>query len=515
MVVRHDRLQHLMTTAGWIGALVPLATVLLSIQLSPVTNWTVRATVAGFSVLAVLRPDAALLVTIAFVGFGVILSHLGGVPGLRVTEVLVAASLLGCCVRALLNSATLRGALSGPISVPVVLFALAAIASTIVWQQVYPFLPGYPSTYTDAFLQFVTRDYYVKPGDFWVLVSTAVVLEGLLLYLVVMALCRADATFFDRALRMLVVGGSGLAIMSIVRLAEILLRSPGAIPALQATTSGLRISPQIPDYIAAGSYFALCWLAGLGITVASAGNRLIWVVLGMPAMAALYLTGSRSGIVAAFVGLVVLGAIVARRRTAAARGVLVFAVVAVAAMFLSYRSMIGRDVAGELAKRSVAIRFELLRTGLGVMATRPLLGVGIDRFYLVARRHATPEILAMWRGRLSPHNDFLRIGAELGLVGLGLFLWILVSAGRRMWVALRQTRDARLAGLAGGLGAFLVTSVASNPLVVRDVSYVFWIALGLAVGYSARLQSVTQSVGAAINDVQPAVQSRVEALIET
>ena len=121
----------------------------------------------------------------------------------------------------------------------------------------------------------------------------------------------------------------------------------------------------------------------------------------------------------------------------------------------------------------------------------------------------------MWRGRLSPHNDFLRIGAELGLVGLGLFLWILVSAGRRMWVALRQTRDARLAGLAGGLGAFLVTSVASNPLVVRDVSYVFWIALGLAVGYSARLQAVAPNVGAAIKDLQPAVQSRVEALIET
>ena len=171
MVVQHDCLQHLLTTAGWIAALVPLATVLMSIQLSPVTNWTARAAVAGFSVLAVLLLDAALLVTIAFVGFGIILSHFGGVPGLRVTEVLVPASLLGCCVRALLNGATLRGALSGRTSVPVVLFALAAIASTIVWQQVYPFLPGYPSTYTDAFLQFVTRDYFVRPRDFWVLVS--------------------------------------------------------------------------------------------------------------------------------------------------------------------------------------------------------------------------------------------------------------------------------------------------------------------------------------------------------
>jgi O-antigen ligase len=493
MVVQRDRQQHVLGTVAWIAALLPLATVLLSVAFSPATNWTVRTAVAGFCVLAVLRPDAALLVTIALVGFGIILSHLAGVTTLRVTEVLVVASLAGCCVRALLHCTTFRRALSGWIAVPIVLFAIAAVASTIVWQQVYPFWPGYPSAQTHALLQFATRDYFVKPGDFWVLVSTAVVLEGLALYVVVMALCQADATFFDRALRMLAVGGSGLAVMSIVRLAEILLRNPGAIAAMRATSAGMRISPQIPDYIAAGSYFALCWLVGLGITLASSRSRLVWVAIGVPLMAALYLTGSRSVIAAALVGLVILGSIVERRRAAAARGIVVFALVAVAAMLLSYRWMIGRDLAGELARQSFTIRIELFRTGLRVMATRPLFGVGIDRFYLVAGGLASPELRAMWRGRMNPHNDFLRIGAELGLVGVALFLWILVAAGRQMWLAVRRTRDARLAGLAGGLVAFLVTSLVSNPLMVRDVSYVFWIALGLAVGYSARLQAVANS----------------------
>jgi hypothetical protein len=89
---------------------------------------------------------------------------------------------------------------------------------------------------------------------------------------------------------------------------------------------------------------------------------------------------------------------------------------------------------------------------------------------------------------MNPHNDFLRFGGELGLVGLGLFLWILIAAGKRVWEVLRTTHDAQLGGLAGGLVAFLVTSLVSNPLMVREVSYVFWIALGLGVGYSARLR---------------------------
>lgn len=474
---------------GWIAVILPLAVVLLSVALSPASNWTVRTTLAGFCILAIGRPDAALLVTTALVGFGIILSHLAGVPPLRVTEVLVVASLAGCCVRALPHGSPFRRALTRWISVPIVLFAIAAVASSMVWQRVYQVETGYPSAYLQALGHFVSRDYFVQPGDFLVLVSTAVILEGLALYVVVAALCQMDATFFERALRMLALGGAGLAVMSIVRLAEILLRNPGAIGTMRATSAGLRISPQIPDYIAAGSYFALCWLVALGLAMAASRRRLVWVAAGVPLMAALYLTGSRSVIAAALVGLVALAFIVVRQKAAAIRGVVAFAGLAVAVMVFSYQWMIGRDVAGEMARQSLAVRVELVRAGLHVVATRPLFGVGIDRFYLTAGSHASPELRALWQGRLNPHNDFLRFGAELGLVGLGLFLWILAGAGRRTWEALQRTRDARLAGLAGGLIAFLVTSLVSNPLMVREVSYVFWIALGLAVGHSARLQA--------------------------
>jgi O-antigen ligase len=489
VIAFRDGVPYLLAQAGWFTLLLPLATVLLSVVLSPASNWVVATAVAGFCILAIARPDAALLVTTALLGFGIILAHLADVPPLRVTEVLVIATLAGCFVRALARDSPIRRALTGRLSIPVVLLAMVAIASTAVWLRVDQFESEYASTYILKLFRFASHDYFVQPRDFWLVVSTAAVLEGLALYVVAASCCQVDPTFSARALRMLALGGAALAVMSVVRLAEIVLRSPGIIDVLRETYGGLRISPQIPDYIAAGSYFALCWLVALGIAMASAPRGWVWLAAGLPLILGLYLTGSRSVIVAAFAGLVVLIGTVVRRKATGVRLVVVVAIIAVVGMVAGYSRVVGRDMAGENARQSLVIRSELLRAGLRVIATRPLFGVGLDRFYLSAGAVATPELNALWPGRKNPHNDFIRVGAELGLVGLALFLWILTASATRIWRALRRTGDVRLAGLSGGLVAFLVTSLFSNPLMLREVSYLFWIALGLAVGHSAGLHA--------------------------
>ncbi len=487
VITARARLQQAAVSAGWLALAVALSLVLLSVALSPTSNWTVRLALAGFCILAIVRPAAALLVTTALVGFGIILAHQAGLPLLRVTEVLVVASLAGCCVRAIAGG-PYRRALTGWISVPIVLFATAAVASTLVWLRVQQVETAYPLPFTQSFLQFLGRHYFVQPGEFWLVVSAAVILQGLALYVVAAALCQVDRTFFERALRMFAIGGAALGLLSVVRLVEIVLRNPQAIEQLRATSDGLRISPQIPDYIAAGSYFALCWLITLGLAMASPRRWALWLAAGAPLMAAIYLTGSRSVIAAALVGLAVTLLIVVRQGTSMVRSVLPLALLAVVVMGVSYPWLTGRDVAGVMARQSVEVRIELARTSLRVIATRPLFGVGIDRYHLLAGSLASPRLNALFPVRKNPHNDFLRFGAELGLVGLGLFLWILAAAGRRIWRALQVTRDPRLAGLVGGLVAFLTTSLVSNPLMLREVSYVFWIALGLAVAQSAGSQ---------------------------
>jgi hypothetical protein len=158
-------------------------------------------------------------------------------------------------------------------------------------------------------------------------------------------------------------------------------------------------------------------------------------------------------------------------------------------MVIGYPWWTGRDLSGVMARQSLHVRAELVKTGLRIIETRPLFGVGIDRFHLLAGSLASADLQALFPARKNPHNDFLRFASELGLVGLGLFLWILAAAGRVIWRGIRASRDARLAGLVGGILVFLVTSMVSNPLMVREVSYVFWIALGLAVGRSTAAES--------------------------
>ncbi len=101
MTTARERIRGLAATAGWIALLVALGLVLLSVFLSPDSNWTVRALLAGFLALAIVQPPAALLITLALPAFGTILAHMLGVPTLRVTELLIVASLFGCSVRAL------------------------------------------------------------------------------------------------------------------------------------------------------------------------------------------------------------------------------------------------------------------------------------------------------------------------------------------------------------------------------------------------------------------------------
>jgi hypothetical protein len=486
VTVPRDLVGRFAGSVGLSAIVLLLAVVLASVAVSPGANWTIRTALVGFVLLAIARPDVALLVTMAFASFGIVLSHLAGMPALRVTEVLVVASLAGSGVRALW-SAPYRRALAGSVSLPAVILAMAAVASAVVWQRVVQADPGTAATYFPGLWRFATLTYFTEPGDFMVLVSTTVLLEGLALYVVAAALCRMDSTFFDRALRMLTIGGAGLAVFSLVRLTEILLRNPAAIEALRATSVGLRISPQIPDYIAAGSYFALCWLAALGLALAFPRQRLVWLSASVLLVAGLYLTGSRSVIGAALVGLAIPAFIVIRQKGAAKRGLVAFAALTVTAMIVGYSWMSGRDVAGEMARQSLSVRAELIRAGGRVIATRPVFGIGMDRFYLLAGTYASPELQALWPGRMNPHNDFLRFTAELGIIGGAAFLCILIAAGIPVARALFTTRDSRLAGLAGGLVAFLVTCLFSNPLMVRDVSFVFWMALGLAAGYSRTL----------------------------
>jgi O-antigen ligase len=77
------------------------------------------------------------------------------------------------------------------------------------------------------------------------------------------------------------------------------------------------------------------------------------------------------------------------------------------------------DRLDEMASDSAHDRYEILKTGLRIFASHPLLGVGVGCYSEANVRYA-PEL-----GRRDAHNTYLNLAAEMGLPGLlfwrGLF----------------------------------------------------------------------------------------------
>jgi hypothetical protein len=497
------RTLEIATGVGWTIATLTLGLLLSSLFRS--TNFTVHLATVAFCALAIARPSDALLAAAAFVGFGDILGHLSGVPTLRAEDAIVVATLFGWSLRALVARDSGRPLLRHLNSVPVALFGLTALCSAVVWMRLDQARTAYLSTYLADVWHAVSSEYFVRMDRFLEVASTVALLESLALYLAAASMCQADRTFFSRAVRMLIAGGAGLGVLSIVRIVEITMRNPNAIAMIRAAYGGVRISPQIPDYIAAASYFALCWTAAVGAALQRSRLRVFMVIAALASMAGLFLTGSRSGVGAAGVGIFVLAYLVARRRVRIqSLSPIGFGAIALAVFAVMFRQLIGHDLTGVTAGESLKVRIELVKAGAGVLGKHPLFGVGLDRFFLYLDRFASPQLKAAWYGRLNPHNDFLRIATEFGLVGLSLFLWTLVGSVRRIWHSVSNRVDAPVAGLVGGLAAFVITMFISNPLMVHPVSYAFWIALGLATGEAA----ATESAGTRSDDVAQPPWSR-------
>jgi len=120
-------------------------------------------------------------------------------------------------------------------------------------------------------------------------------------------------------------------------------------------------------------------------------------------------------------------------------------------------------------QRNESVRFRQLTwiQVLRMARDAPVLGHGIGRFQVVYPRYRVPEIIRMF-GQHSymtdhPENITLEILAELGLLGLGLWAWLLVTIGMSAWRKLgcagAQTKWFAAAGSASLAGIFMTNSL--------------------------------------------------------
>jgi hypothetical protein len=118
-----------------------------------------------------------------------------------------------------------------------------------------------------------------------------------------------------------------------------------------------------------------------------------------------------------------------------------------------------------------------------MLQKEPLFGVGIGQYGLWSSEYAPPELLKFYPSE-NAHNNFAQVAGELGFVGLVAFVGLLVAS----LVRDKQTSHPSpvlLMPAISAIAVFVLTWLGGHPLLVPEVSYPFWLALGLASGLLA------------------------------
>lgn len=176
------------------------------------------------------------------------------------------------------------------------------------------------------------------------------------------------------------------------------------------------------------------------------------------------------------------------------RGRAILAAVGILAVLCLAISYPAGKLAMQYRERTVLERAEMYRGTLGMIAERPLQGFGPGMFSVYFPDYR-PVQLALY---LSPsenfvdhaHNEYLELTSELGLIGLALFVWTILSV---LLPALRSLLN-RLpcgswwleAALLAAIAGTLLQNVVSVNLRQVSTASLFWLYLGWLAGLARK-----------------------------
>lgn len=441
-------------------AVVPLWLTLALLDLQIIT-WPVKLILAAIFATTLVSPTSGFLIVAALAPLGHLLAKSLGFEHLRLSEAIVVAFIAGWLIRGLPDR---RGPGAPAPRVAWTFAAVVAASIAGVARQLHAFPRWLPASLNE-----MQRGYY-GVADRFGLMAGAGLFEGIALVVATVMLFRRRPALANALPAVLAASASLAAVSSLVEWRRV---------------GGYRVSGHVADVNAAGSYFAMALCLSLGMMLRARGHRRVaWAAASLASGIGLWFSESRTAFVMA--GLVLLVAAtwyqVARWKPAARMAV-------IGAMLA-----IGLGVAAVRIHKfnfGVDYRQQFYETSARMIAARPLFGIGVGQYYRTSAMFLSPQ-LAWNYGFENAHNNFLQIGAELGLAGLGLFIaWIGAGLARTVRALALDPRDTRLLGIACGVVVFIGTWLGSHPLLVSEVAFPFWIQFGLmaALAGSAALNT--------------------------
>jgi O-antigen ligase len=250
-----------------------------------------------------------------------------------------------------------------------------------------------------------------------------------------------------------------------------------------------------PNYFAAELVPAILIAIFLFATTGSVRTRWMAAVVASADLVAFVLTQSRGGIVGLTAALLAAVAFAGRARPRILA--LVLALIAVGlGYYLTVKPahVFGTGVSGGLAQTSSG-RTDEWHVALKVFERHPIGGVGLGNYQVVEPAYATQTVNLVFsrmivQFRQVAHNTYLEMAAELGFVGLLLFLTLLVLPLR---IAARAVARApggeELEFHVRGLLAGLIGMLTAYGFLTAEVEKPLWLLLSLLAVTPALLHS--------------------------
>jgi O-antigen ligase len=233
-----------------------------------------------------------------------------------------------------------------------------------------------------------------------------------------------------------------------------------------------------------------------------AWRRVISGGIALASVPAIYLTHTR--VVWLVFGLVLIaGALWARNFRAGFVATLSAATIGVALNWSAFTSS-DRAAGGVASTNEVDDRLNIAATSIWAIEQKPISGWGIGRFIEVNTYHHkqwAPQIKWERGYGIASHHNELGITAELGIIGLLLWLAVVVLVAQRLIFALRTLPPAGLCGrglaLVATLGfaSWLVTGQTVDLRYFDYLNALVMLLVGVAVGAAERIRARQAALG--------------------
>jgi O-antigen ligase len=232
-------------------------------------------------------------------------------------------------------------------------------------------------------------------------------------------------------------------------------------------------------------------------------RRLVAQIATVFGLAALLFTLNRSTWLGAVAGLLVLGvlavrysgpALAGRKHLILAPALLLVVVLAVFFVVTGSASAVLARLAGVATDPALRWRMQAWAAADRMFLVHPLAGWGLGAFSLLGAKFGGPGLSAAVAHGLPPslgetaHNQYFQILAEMGLVGLLLYVAILGSFFNRCVLALKQTASPAtrwlLIGAMSAIAAQAVDAFGNPSYQYGEVNLFFWLVLGIGIAIS-------------------------------